>query len=70
MLPTAEAYVGGTTETTMVKAPYTPIVYDAEATRVHSGSGVAVQTAFDVITMADLSAIAAGCVARPIPPVP
>jgi hypothetical protein len=37
---------GGTTETTMVKAPYTPIVHDAETTRVHTGSGVAALKAF------------------------
>jgi hypothetical protein len=46
MLSTVEAYGGGTTETTMVKAPYTPIVHDAETTRVHSGSGVAASKAF------------------------
>jgi hypothetical protein len=32
---------GGTTETTMVKAPYTPIVRDTETTRFRRGSGVA-----------------------------
>jgi hypothetical protein len=46
MLSTVEAYGGGTTETTMVKAPYTPIVHDAETTRVHSGSGVTASKAF------------------------
>jgi hypothetical protein len=46
MLSTVEAYGGGTTETTMVKAPYTPIVHDAETTRVHTGSGVAASKAF------------------------
>jgi NADPH:quinone reductase-like Zn-dependent oxidoreductase len=46
MLSTVEAYGGGTTEITMVKAPYTPIVHDAETTRVHSGGGVAASKAF------------------------
>src|ERR1700686_4297437 len=31
----------GTTETTMVSAPYTPIVHDTETTRIQSGGGVA-----------------------------
>ena len=31
----------GTTETTIINAPYTPIIHDVETTRIRSGGGVA-----------------------------